>query len=121
MAEMCTCIDQAGRAWEHISGMVEVNLDVIIVAATQTIEFSRRSHKCPSNCASFVTEAKEPLLQIYAKLVDLLQRAVAVYTEATTPTCKKIAELYPYRSLYHLSREEAMQISTQRQRVFQTQ
>lgn len=84
MTEICTCASQVQRAKDHIQSMAMVSLDDIIVAATQTIAFSRHSHKCPSRCALLVTEVKEALLHIFDSLIDLLRTVVAVYTAPST-------------------------------------
>lgn len=76
----CTCAEEAGTVRQHIESMVEVSLDVIIVAVAQTIDFSHRSRKCQSNCASLTSEVKDDLLHIYAKLVDTLQSAIFTYS-----------------------------------------
>ncbi|KAF7165708.1 hypothetical protein CNMCM5623_009808 [Aspergillus felis] len=85
----CSCLKYATRAWQRIDHMVEISLEIIVIATTQTIDFALRSQVCPLHNLSLVsstTEIRDILLRIYEKLVSFLHIAVTTYTSSdTTP------------------------------------
>ncbi|KAF4242554.1 hypothetical protein CNMCM8980_000512 [Aspergillus fumigatiaffinis] len=85
----CSCLKYATRAWQRIEHMVEINLEIIVIATTQTIDFALQSQRCPLHNLSLVssaTEIRDVLLQIYERLVSFLRIAVTTYTYSdTTP------------------------------------
>lgn len=85
----CSCLKYATRAWQRIDHMVEINLEIIVIATTQTIDFALQSQRCPLHNLSLVssaTEIRDVLLQIYERLVSFLRIAVTTYTYSdTTP------------------------------------
>lgn len=88
----CSCVEEAERAWRRIESTVEISLDVIIIASAQTIDFSLQSQNCPSHNFSSATEVNDTFMQIYAKLVYFLERAMTTYTGAMPlPDTHKLA------------------------------
>jgi hypothetical protein len=85
----CSCLKYATRAWQRIDHMVEVTLEIIVIATTQTIDFALQSQRCPLHNLSLVssaTEIRDVLLRIYEKLVSFLHIAVTTYTcSGSTP------------------------------------
>ncbi|KAJ5724471.1 hypothetical protein N7493_006199 [Penicillium malachiteum] len=85
LAFQCLCVASASRAWERIESMVDVSLDVIIVASAQTIQFSRQSQKCQLHSQSSAAEAHNFFIDIYGRLVTFLERAVTTYATNSPP------------------------------------
>lgn len=74
----CSCTEDATGAWAYIKSMSKVSLDVIIAASSQAIDFSVKWQDCQS-CPSLAV-VNEIVLQIYEKLIDLLQASIVTYT-----------------------------------------
>ncbi|KAJ5634598.1 hypothetical protein N7528_002440 [Penicillium herquei] len=85
LAFQCLCVASASRAWERIESMVDVSLDVIIVASAQTIQFSQQSQKCQLHSQSSAAEAHNFFIDIYGRLVTFLERAVTTYATNSPP------------------------------------
>ncbi|KAJ5717904.1 hypothetical protein N7488_003550 [Penicillium malachiteum] len=85
LAFQCLCVASASRAWERIESMVDVSLDVIIVASAQTIQFSQQSQKCQLHNQSSAAEAHNFFIDIYGRLVTFLERAVTTYATNSPP------------------------------------
>ena len=123
----CLCVQEAARAWERIESMVEISVDVIIIASAQTIDFSLHSRNCQSHSLSSATVVKDTLLQIYLKLVDFLQRAITTYTGTAplpdTPesSFKEAREQSSPWPLDHRSLESAVQKSDHQHGVVQAE
>ena len=71
----CPCAEEVVETWTQIDGMNEVGFDAIVAASEHAIDLWPKSQECQF-CSPGVSET---LLQIYGKLVDLLESAVVTY------------------------------------------
>ncbi|EAW12045.1 uncharacterized protein ACLA_008050 [Aspergillus clavatus NRRL 1] len=79
----CACLKYATRAWQRVDHMAEFSLESIIVATSQTIDFSLQAQGCPLHNFMPVPgamEIRDVLLRIFTKLVSFLQIALTTYT-----------------------------------------
>ncbi|KAI1390800.1 uncharacterized protein F4822DRAFT_163549 [Hypoxylon trugodes] len=106
--KQCSCAEEAAEAWKHVGRMTEIGLDIIIMASSQTVDFSLQWQECQSrNCPS-ASEVQDTLLEIYTKLVDLLQAAIVTYR--VTPGSNFAEHGAQDSSLYHHTSTSTMQM-----------
>lgn len=111
----CSCAEEVAGAWKHIDEMIEVGFDIILMASEQAINFSKKWHKCQS-CSSMPT-VEGTLLQIYGKLVNLLEGSIVTYTSSIHRL--PISESDSAKNHPHSSLDRALASSSQ-PAVFQT-
>jgi hypothetical protein len=78
----CSCAEEVAGAWKRIDSMTEMSLGVILNASAQTVDFSVQFQECQSRGCFSASHVQDILLQIYERLVDLLQGAIHTYTSA---------------------------------------
>jgi hypothetical protein len=81
----CSCGDSAAKAWERISQMEEIGLDTIILATTQTIDFSLAFKNCAAHNSETAMNVKETLLRIYSRLLEFIEQSLDTYARTKIP------------------------------------